>query len=259
MSGMADRWVVRVARLLEVGVYADKGVVITPEVLRALVRGFRAPVPLWVEHRPSPVVFGWVVSVWQDGSVLWGRVALYPEADALLHRLRVRTLSVGLSRDLRQILEVSLTGSPRIPSAQLFTSRLPTKEVCTMEHTEMSQEQLLERRVRELEQALRQHEIRERVQRWVQSGQLLPCQVPFAEAILSLDESTVQFSGTALSVAELFAQFVESQPPKSLLGELAPVPSEETPALSQEALEFLSRVFPDINPHELVRHQKEVR
>lgn len=117
---MADRWVVREARLLEVGVYADKGVVITAEALNRLVQSFRAPVPLWVEHRPSPIVFGWVVSVWHDGSVLWGRVALYPEADALLRRLRVRSLSVGLSRDLQRLLEVSLTGFPRIPSAQLL-------------------------------------------------------------------------------------------------------------------------------------------
>lgn len=257
---MADRWVVREARLLEVGVYADKGVAITPEVLSRLVQGFCAPVPLWVEHRPSPIVFGWLVSVWHDGAVLWGRVALYPEADALLRRLRVRSLSVGLSRDLRRILEVSLTGFPRIPSAQLFAFHAPLMEVLSMERSEMSQEQVrLEARIRELEQALRQHEVRERVQRWVQAGQLLPSQVPFAEAILSLSDASVQFSGGSVSVAELFAQFVESQPPKALLGELASVPEAEPTTLSREALEFLRRVFPDMNPDEIVAHHKEVR
>ncbi len=117
----------------------------------------------------------------------------------------------------------------------------------------------LEARIRELEQALRQYEVRERIQRWVQNGQLLPSQVPFAEAILSLGDSTVQFSGTSVPIAELFAQFVESQPPKQLLGELATVPAEEPTPLSREALEFLNRAFPDLNPTEILAQQKEVR
>ena len=56
-------WVYRDAKLLEAGVYPDKGVAITEAHLEAIVRTFRAPAPILVEHRPSPLLLGWVVRV----------------------------------------------------------------------------------------------------------------------------------------------------------------------------------------------------
>jgi hypothetical protein len=67
----------------------------------------------------------------------------------------------------------------------------------------------------------------------------------------------VQFSGATTSVAELFRQFVNSLPPQNLLAELAPTPETETPSFSADALEFLRRAFPDMNPVEIL--QKEAR
>ncbi|MCS7301512.1 MAG: hypothetical protein NZ556_08170 [Fimbriimonadales bacterium] len=122
-------WTYREAKLLEAGVYADKGVVLTETHLEGLARAFGAPVPILVEHRPAPLVLGWLVRVWRQGDALYGRLALFPEADALLRRLRLRGLSVGLSRDLRRLLEVSVTASPRVPSARLFHAAQAARSV----------------------------------------------------------------------------------------------------------------------------------
>ncbi len=252
-------WVFRHAKLLEVGVYPDKGVVITESHLRRLVSHFRAPVPVFVEHRPSPFLLGWVVRLWQEGTGLYAQIALLPEADALLQRLRVRGLSVGLSRDLSRVLEVSVTGNPRVASAQLFRATTPVsaEEVVWMETAQM--DGFWEARVRELEAQLRAYEVREQIQRWVLKGQLTPEQVAFAEAILTHGEATVQFSGESLSIAELFRRFVESLPSRVLLGEVAPVPEQELPTLDAEELAFVRRAFPDLNPIEILNARKEVR
>jgi hypothetical protein len=245
-------WIYRDAKLIEAGVYPDKGVAITEAQLECLVRTFRAPAPILVEHRPSPLLLGWLVRVWRRGDALYGRLALFPEADALLRRLRLRGLSVGLSRDLRRLLEVSITASPRVPSAQLFHAAPHHQEVIRLETVE-----ILESRIRELEAELRRREAREQIQQWSLRGQLPPALAPLAEAILLQGDAPVQFSGATTSVAELFRQFVNSLPPQNLLAELAPTPETETPSFSADALEFLRRAFPDMNPAEIL--EKEAR
>ncbi|MCS7272753.1 MAG: hypothetical protein NZ550_01215 [Fimbriimonadales bacterium] len=271
-------WVYREAKLIETGVYPDKGVVLTEAHLERLVRSFRAPVPLLVEHRPSPLVLGWLVRVWRRGGELFGTLALLPEADALLRRLRVRGLSVGLSRDLSQLLEVSITANPRIASAQLFHAAPHTTEVIRLEQATLQMpvqtpmrhdaeapaelgayHELLEARVRALEAELKRREAREQVQQWSMRGQIPPALAPLAEAILLYGDAPVQFSGETVPVSELFRRFVSSLPPRHLLTELAPVPEQETPQFSIEALEFLRRAFPDMDPAEILNSMKEVR
>ncbi|MCX7924664.1 MAG: hypothetical protein N2554_02500, partial [Fimbriimonadales bacterium] len=259
-------------------------------------------VPILVEHRPSPLVLGWLVRVWRQGDALYGRLALFPEADALLRRLRLRGLSVGLSRDLRHLREVSITASPRVPSAQLFHAatearsvgvpptkgadsyaraadifRTHTEEVTQLETVEIRDSSAgtpplrhsepsagtpahlepLESRIRELEAELRRREAHEQIQQWSLRGQLPPALAPLAEAILLHGDAPVQFSGETTSVAELFRQFVSSLPPQNLLSELAPTPETDTPSFSADALEFLRRAFPDMNPAEIL--QKEAQ
>ncbi|OYT71176.1 MAG: hypothetical protein CFK49_11400 [Armatimonadetes bacterium JP3_11] len=257
-------WVFRDAKLIEAGIYPDKGVTITEAHLEGLVRTFRAPVPILVEHRPSPLLLGWLVRVWRQGDALFGRLALFPEADMLLRRLRLRGLSVGLSRGVRRLLEVSVTASPRIPGAHLFHAAPEPQEVIRLERdelrewaTEMSHQEMLESRIRELEAELRRREVREQVQQWSLRGQLPHALAPLAEAILLQGDAPVQFSGTTTTVAELFRQFVNSLSPQNLLAELAPMPETETPSFSADALEFLRRAFPDLNPAEIL--QQEVR
>ena len=254
-------WVYRDAKLLETGVYPDKGAAITEAHLDAIVRAFRAPAPILVEHRPSPLLLGWVARVWRRGQELFGRLALFPEADALLRRLRLRGLSVGLSRDLRRLLEVSLTASPRIPDAQQFHSARAIQEVIRLDTMPMhapESEAYLQARVRELEAELKRRDAREQIQQWSLRGQLPPALAPLAEAILLQGDAPVQFSGETTSVAELFRRFVDSLPPQHLLGELAPTPPDETPAFSADALAFLQQAFPDLDPAEILR-SKEVR
>lgn len=263
---------------MEAGVYPDKGVVLTEAHLDAIVQAFRAPAPILVEHRPSPLLLGWLVRVWRRGEALYGRLVLFPEADALLRRLRLRGLSVGLSRDLSRLLEVSITARPRIPSARLFHSPADTvnafkqarqafpnqtEEVFRLETMEIheptadapSHQAALESRVRALEAELRRREAREQVQQWSLRGQLPPALAPIAETILLQGDAPVQFSGATTSLAELFRQFVNSLPPQHLLTELAPTPEYETPRFSADALEFLRRAFPDIEPADILQQE----
>lgn len=86
-----------------------------------------------------------------------------------------------------------------------------------------------------------------------------PALAPLAEAILLQGDAPVQFSGETTSVSELFRQFVDSLPPQNLLAELAPTPETETPNLSVNAVAFLRRAFPDIDPTEILSAPKEVR
>lgn len=269
-------WVAREAKLLEAGIYPERGLAITTEEIERLVARFDAPVPLFVEHRPSPVQLGWLVAVWRRGTELFGRLLLLPEADALLQRLRVRGLSLGLSRDLSRIVEVSVTGSPRVPDARLFsTSPLPPTdtapiftlgapkhplEVNRMEPMEtpptMPDEMLqLRERVRQLERELQAQQVREQIQRWTLSGKLPAALAPLAEAILMHGEAPVQFSGETLPIAELFRRFVDALPHYHPLSEYAPAPAYETPPLDQEAVQFLQRAFPEMDPAEILSNR----
>ncbi|GBC92207.1 hypothetical protein HRbin15_00672 [bacterium HR15] len=257
---LAKGWVAREAKLLEAGVYPERGLALTIEDMERLVARFDAPVPLFVEHRPSPVQLGWLVAVWRQGTELFGRLWLLPEADALLQRLRVRGLSLGLSRDLQRIVEVSVTGSPRVPDARLFSTALLPPEVNRMEPMETPQEipaevQQLRERVRQLEYELLAQQVREQVQRWTLSGKLPPAMVPLAEAILMQGEASVQFSGETLPIAELFRRFVDALPAHSPLNEYAPMPAYETPALSPEEAQFLQQVFPNLDPAEILANR----
>ncbi len=267
VSSSPSGWVEREAKLLEVGVYPERGLVLTHEDMERLVAHFHAPVPLFVEHCPSPVQLGWLVAVWQQDGELFGRLLLLPEADALLQRLRVRGVSLGLSRDLQCIVEVSVTGNPRVPDARLFSaSMLSPLEVNRMEPMEnptllpdageeLGEVQQLRARVRQLERELQGQQVHEQLQRWTLSGKIPPALAPVAEAILMQGEASVQFSGETLPIAELFRRFVDALPAQSLLGEIAPMPAYETPGLSHEELQFLQQAFPELNPAEIVANR----
>ena len=96
-------WIDRRAKLFEVGEYPDKGVSVTPEMLRALDTNFDLPVPVLIEHARSPLELGYLTSIEVVGEELFGNVALTTEADALLAKSGARSLSVGLSGDLSSI------------------------------------------------------------------------------------------------------------------------------------------------------------
>ena len=70
----------RVAKLFEAGDYPDKGISVGPDELNRMVKSFRGPVPVQMEHTPGPVCFGWLVEVWRRGRSLLGRLAFSPSA-----------------------------------------------------------------------------------------------------------------------------------------------------------------------------------
>jgi len=109
------------ALLLKTGEYPDLGVSIGVDTLDTLVRNF-LPVPVLLEHVETPFRLGEVVRVWREGDTLYGELSLYDEAQALLERWGLRSLSVGLTGGLTRLLEVSVTARPRVREARLLNS-----------------------------------------------------------------------------------------------------------------------------------------
>lgn len=112
-------YIERDAMLFEAGDYPDKGVRVGEEDLQKLAQT-PGDIPIYVEHARSPIRLGSVTSLFVRGKQLWGRLRLLKEADALLDRLGVRSLSISVPRTLDRILEVSVTGSPRVAGARMF-------------------------------------------------------------------------------------------------------------------------------------------
>jgi hypothetical protein len=109
------------ALLLKTGEYPDLGVSIGVDTLETLVRNF-LPVPVLLEHVETPFRLGEVVRVWREGDTLYGELSLYDEAQALLERWGLKSLSVGLTGGLTRLLEVSVTARPRVREARLLNS-----------------------------------------------------------------------------------------------------------------------------------------
>lgn len=133
----------RPARLFVAGEYPDKGVTITADHLRQVARRFDAlrfdagadgAVEVITEHRRGihdPL--GHVVAVEvrePDGGAaaeLWGMLAFSAETDAHLQARRIERLSVALLEvpdsdgGGYRLKEVSVTESPRVGAARLFT------------------------------------------------------------------------------------------------------------------------------------------
>lgn len=114
--------VVREADLFQAGSYPDKNMTVT-EADIARLAATDGTIPIQVEHAGGPIQLGFVDGLTAAGKWLKGRLNFLPEAHALLDRLGVRGLSVGVAPDLSRILEVSSTGSPRVAGAQYYADR----------------------------------------------------------------------------------------------------------------------------------------
>ncbi len=207
----------REALLMEAGDYPDKGITITEESLHQMAQS-GAGAPVIVEHKPT-LVLGWIRELWRKGKQLWGKLALKPHANQLIEESAVKGLSVGVRRNPDGTLslhEVSLTTSPRVPSAQLFSDAPSLYIACADESaqvttmadeirkdgTEMDALRMalererersaaLETRVQEFEQRLQlaQRELTraaaERiVEGWQRAGKLPPAAARHAHALL---------------------------------------------------------------------------
>ncbi|NUL83140.1 MAG: hypothetical protein HUU60_10515 [Armatimonadetes bacterium] len=240
-----ENWINREAKLLEAGDYPDKGVVIDQNDLQRLADAFDEPAPIYVEHAPSPFKLGWLDRVWRKGAELFGSLRLMQEANDLLDRLGIASLSVGLASDLSSIVEVSITGNPRIADARLFNLRRFSAQLLEVKKLNNPDWQ---QKAAELETKLRQVEAERQVQAWLTEGRVTPGAIPFALRILQT-EPTLRFSDGEQSIAETFVQFVNALPKRPLFGELAPAQTAQS--LDPEAAQFLQEHFPDIELNEL--------
>jgi hypothetical protein len=236
-----DDVVEREALVFEAGEYPDKGLKVTEKDIERLARNSES-VPIYVEHAESPVHLGWVKQFLARGRQLWARLALHREADALLQKLGVNGLSVAVPRSLDRVLEVSVTGSPRLPQARLFNDTvlvfsfgetpptLPTKEGQLMEQ-ELEQlkaqvESLMqereqftaaleaERKYREqLEFKLQEERAKAKVDALIHTGKLPPALRDFALA-LGTGSQTVRFAeGKELPLFDAFVEVYSQMPP----------------------------------------------
>lgn len=243
------RWVERHAKLFEAGEFPDKGVTVTEEHLRQLAAAHREPVPILIEHAESPLEIGFLTGVEVRGPELFGTVALTEEADRLIERSGARSLSVGLSPDLSEILEVSLVRSPRVESARLFCTEL---EPAARWDSRSSWRTRYER----LESEVREREARAAVERFVRQGRLTPAQAPAALSLF-LTSTSVTFDGRSVPVAEVLRDLLDKQPVSPLFREHAPEPPSDysQQLLLPEEADFYRRHFPDVSLDEIARRK----
>jgi hypothetical protein len=132
----------REAKLFEAGSYPDKGLDVSEEQLQTLVDSFTTPVPLMVEHLSQGWQIGHLKALWRRGKELFGRLALLPEAEALLKRLGIRGISVAVTPDVKRIVEVSVTATPRVADARLLSANAVTfsGEILLTEVTALEQD-----------------------------------------------------------------------------------------------------------------------
>lgn len=251
----------REAKLFEAGSYPDKGLEVSEEQLQSLVDGFTAPVPLMVEHLAQGWQIGQLKRLWRRGKELFGRLTLLPEAEALLKRLGIRGISVAVTPDVKRIVEVSVTATPRVADARLLSagSVAFSGEILLTEVTALEQDmEALHQRAKAAEFALRERQVEETLQRWLRQGKLTPAVREMARTLLLQGTQVVTFAGSNASVAEVFARFVEALPPMVRFGEVAPV-GEQEHTLSAEEEAFLRKYWGDLSPEQIARYLAEGR
>lgn len=225
-------WRERRAKLFEAGSFPDKGVEISPEDLLRLEDHFDRPVPVLIEHAASPLHLGFLTEVEAEGNELFGTVALTEPADRLVRQSGAESLSLGLSPDLSNILEVSLVRTPRVESARLFSGRLEPRRSAGPDPTET-------------------------VARFVREGRLTPAQAPYAEALMRA-EAAIEFGDDGNTPARLLIAMLERQPPLAMFTDVAPSPptGDYSAALMMpEEAEFYRRHFPDISLDQIARRK----
>jgi hypothetical protein len=243
-------WIERRAKLFEAGDYPDKGVSISIADLNRMTEGFDLPVPVLIEHAHSPLELGYLTQVEAVGKELFGTVSLTEEANALVEKSGARSLSLGLSKDLSEIREVSLVRKPRVKTAKLYS-----EEICFLaelegrdQGTEGPRDQGPDWKARfdELTDSIGKEAASRRVSELVKAGKLLPAQAPFAAALIQ-SGGTIEFDGESRPVHELLIAMLERQPPHALFTEQVPVSSQSSEALFlPEEAAFYRKHFPDV-------------
>ena len=250
--GASSKWIDRRAKLFEAGDYPDKGVSISHADLRRLVEGFDMPVPVLIEHAETPLELGFLTQVEASGNDLFGNLALTEEANALVEKSQARALSLGLSKDLSEIREVSLVRKPRVETAKMFGA-----EVCFWSSLEEDADDW-KARYESLSTKFESEKASRRIDEFVREGKLLPSQAEFASAILQSEQS-IDFDGKSRPVHQLLIAMIEKQPPHGLFSEIAPGGSSSLRAhFSPEEAEFYRKHFPDVSLDVIAARKSQV-
>ena len=236
------KWVERRAKLFEAGDYPDKGVTVSETDLRMLATQFGEPVPVLIEHAKSPLELGFLTDVSAEGNELFGTISLSEEANALVERSGARSLSLGLSKDLGQIVEVSLVRRPRVATARLFKDGV--RFWCDLPDLP---EPDWKARFQELSTARAHDEAVRLSTAFMEDGRLTPAQAKFAAVLLQCND-VVRFDEQHVPVAKLVQALIEAQPRHQLFREHAPQRKSGSEALFlPEEADFYRRHFPDVS------------
>lgn len=113
-------YVTREAMLFEAGSYPDRQIDVTEDDLDRICAGTEQA-PIQVGHKEPGFTLGFVRDLVRKGKELWGTLHLHPEANALVERNGIRSLSVAMPRTKERLTEVSVTGTPHVAGAAMFS------------------------------------------------------------------------------------------------------------------------------------------
>ena len=256
--GASSKWIDRRAKLFEAGEYPDKGVSISDADLRRLAEGFDMPVPVLIEHAESPLELGFLTQVEASGHELFGNLALTEEANALVEKSDARALSLGLSRDLSEIREVSLVRKPRVETAKMFGAEVCFWSELQSELSDSSDLSDWKARFNELSAKVEKGNASRRVDELIKEGKLLPAQAEYATAILHSEQS-IDFDGVSRPLHQLLIAMIEKQPPHGLFSEIVPGGSPSLSAqFSPEEADFYRKHFPDVSLDAIAARKSQV-
>lgn len=246
MTQSPHQVVSREAKLFEAGEYPDKGVTVRAEDLARLAQQFKSPVPLLIEHAESPLALGSLTKVRAEGDELFGTVELTDEANRLIEASGADSLSIGLSPDLAQIVEVSLVNNPRVPSARLFYgpvfhTKLPTGDA-----------KFWRDRAVEADRRWREVENERQINEWLVAGRLVPAQVPVVRELLTSPHA-ITFDGKTTAVSVLVSRLIDSFPEVARFAETASSPAQTPTSLTPDHADFYRRHFPDLSLEEIAK------
>ena len=241
----------RVARLLEAGDYADKGLVVTEADLDGIIARFAADapaVPVKVEHVDSPLdPLGHVTRVWREGAALFGTLAFPADLAAFLRRRGAAKLSVGLQRTPLALREVSLVLHPRVVGAVLMgegpNPAASGDPSLLGKGEEKGGEEKGGEEVGRLRAEMGRREVDTQVAAFKAQGRLVPASEGAARALLlaSDGEALVTLSDGPEPVAQVFRRFLEAQPPVVSFGETVHREWQAAYGFTQDEHTFLSK------------------
>lgn len=110
----------RVTDMFEAGDYPDRGMNVTEADIARLATQ-TDPIPIHMEHTGAAWTIGEVTGLNAAGRWLRGKMNLLPEAAALIDKLGIKGVSVQVSRNCDRIHELSVTATPRVAAAQMYS------------------------------------------------------------------------------------------------------------------------------------------